>query len=209
MALEIAPKTTVHPVLNSKLITAVAQQTKFFGQQGAAAPVTSRAAIVDLIKTTDPIKLLYFFCHANTVGADPFTAAPSTSASLLVDDLPLTIDEMAHLPVPALAGSPLVFLNACSSAQGDSAFQSAFVEHFMKRWAARGVVGTDWEIPTAFADLFARRVLEKLLVEERPLGDAFHQVTLEAMKDWNPFGLIYAIYAPPEIVATHPKENLP
>lgn len=212
--LEISPSTTIRPVIHPDLdkqqsVTAVQEQQAFFAARGAAPPVTSRAGLEALLRSDDPLKLLYFFCHAAVPRLNIFKPVPSMVGTTLdIDGTPLAVSDMSEMRDAPLPGSPLVFLNACSSTLGDRASQSPFVVQFVKGWAARGVVGTEWEVPTPFADLFARRALRKLLVEGKTLGDSLHEVVIEAMKEGNPFGLVYAVYAPPEIIATHPKEPI-
>jgi hypothetical protein len=92
-----------------------------------------------------------------------------------------------------------VFLNACTSAAGDQAFQGQFLEQFVSRWGAIGFVGTDWEVPTVFADAFARAVLAQFLAPCLPIGDALAHATDLAFAQDNPFPLIYALYGPPDL----------
>lgn len=196
-------RAVIHPGLDAEQrVEVVEGHKRFFSERKAPAPAMTREALQELLRTHDPIKLLYFFCHAETATTSLFREElPAAATKLDVDGRPLSVDDMRELREVPLVGSPLVFLNACSSAQGDTAWQSVFVEHFVGAWGARGVVGTDWKVPTVFADVFARKVLKKFLVEGSSLGDAFHEVAVEAMRKRNPFGLIYAVYASPEIVA--------
>lgn len=50
-----------------------------------------------------------------------------------------------------------------------------------------------------FADTFAQRFMRYFLGEHRPLGEALTQTSQDAFEVGNPFPLIYALYAPPEL----------
>ena len=50
-----------------------------------------------------------------------------------------------------------------------------------------------------FADIFAQHFMRSFLGEHRPLGEAFTQASQDAFEVGNPFPLIYALYAPPEL----------
>jgi hypothetical protein len=152
------------------------------------------------------LDLLYLFCHAQRASSTSPRGAvlrgeeALKSACVLLDAPPdkLTLEEMWLKRGTPLPGAPLVFLNACASAAGDPEFQSPFLDLFMDKYGARGYVGTDWEVPAVFADAFARRVLHRYVVEDVPLGLAFHRTTREVLENYgNPFGLIYCLYASP------------
>lgn len=147
--------------------------------------------------------VLYFFCHghaAQTISpAYTYTDALRDIQAGLTLDQTITVKEMRRLSkTPPWAEQPLVILNACASTLGDVAYQSPLLSQFAGFWQACGVVGTDVPVPAVFAAHFSERVFEKLFgVEKLPLGRAFNQVTRECIDEYrNPFGLIYAIYAP-------------
>ena len=152
--------------------------------------------------------LLYFFCHASvptrvgsggypTAVADPWEdaliglgAEHDRSASVSLQDL-----RDWHRRRPR---RPLVFFNACGSAQADPLYGNPFVEHFVRDWECRALVGTDWTVPTAFADVFSRKVVAKLRQGEA-LIDALRSVSMEAFAADNPYPLIYGLYGEPEV----------
>ena len=149
--------------------------------------------------------LLYFFCHAtaaHTLDAlFTFARQPADDqAKLVLDERGgTTVKEMRKARPGPLDGAPMVVLNACGSVAGDPAFTSPLLLQFLARWRARGVLGTDWEVPTVFADAFAHRLVHHFLREHQPLGDALAATSAEAFAAGNPFPLIYALYAPPEL----------
>jgi hypothetical protein len=168
----------------------------------------NRGALETWLATPQPLcDMLYFFCHASsavTMNELFFEVgtSPEMQASLLLDADPglgITIQDMWQLRKDPLEGRPFVFLNACSTAQGDQAFQSLFLRHFVGRWRARGFLGTDWKVPTPFADAFGRRILEHFLKEGLTIAQALAKASTEAFAVDNPFPLVYALYAQPEI----------
>lgn len=159
--------------------------------------------------------ILYFFCHARAAHemSDQLfqiAAAADEQASLLLDASgsqgELSVGELRKLRKSPLKARPLVFLNACSSAEADQYYQSQFLTLFVSQWQARAFIGSDWKIPTEFADAFARRALDRFLGRdpESPrlaLGAALHATAAEVLELKNPFPLIYALYGRPELQA--------
>lgn len=173
-----------------------------------AARIESAASLASyLAEQPGPCDLLYFFCHAHAAATRDAlytftTTPPDTQAKLVLDASAadaLDVARMAELRGEPLAAHPLVFLNACGSVAGDEAFQSPLLVQFLDQWRAAGVLGTDWEVPTLFADAFARELFGHLLRDRLPLGEALARATAAAFAQDNPFALVYALYAPPEL----------
>jgi hypothetical protein len=142
-------------------------------------------------KTADQI--LYFFCHAASKGlGDP---GGPTAAALGLTGANVTLDDL-YRNDPATAqfgGSPLVFINACESADLSATFYDGFVPYFMAK-GARGVVGTECVIPALFACTWSERFFKRFL-DGQPLGDAFRDLRVEFVEaSGNPLGLLYAVY---------------
>jgi hypothetical protein len=160
--------------------------------------------------------ILYFFCHARAAHEMndqlfQIAAAADEQASLLLDPSgsqgELSIGELRRLRKSPLKAKPLVFLNACSSAEADQYYQSQFLTLFVSQWQARAFIGSDWKIPTEFADAFARRALDRFLgrdpdAPQLALGAALHATVAEVLDLKNPFPLIYALYGRPELQAS-------
>jgi hypothetical protein len=155
-----------------------------------------------------PCDLLYFFCHATAAKSKTAlftftTEDPEQQAKLIFGPgggHAVDVAAMKAKRRKPLADRPLIFLNACSTAAGDEAFQGQFLAQFLDRWQAAGLIGTDWEVPTVFADEFARRLLNYFVRDRLPLGDAFANASRDAFDQGNPFALVYALYAPPNFV---------
>lgn len=136
---------------------------------------------------------MYFYCHAESTGlTDP--GGPDTSC-LVLTDARITLGDL-NLDAPTttqICGSPLVFINACESAEMSPAFYDGFVPYFMAK-GARGVVGTESRMPALFAAAWAKRFFERFLDGE-PLGEAFLGLRREFLEEHgNPLGLLYAVH---------------
>jgi len=206
------------PTARSLDVKVIANQRALFEGIPGVAPyprVESAADFVAYLGSETACDLLYVFCHATAaVTRDAlFTYAdqvPDLQAKLIFEPPPAAPVDVAamqvHRELP-LAGRPLVFLNACSTAAGDEAFPPPLLEQFLDRWAAAGVLGTDWDVPAAFADAFSRRLLGHFLRAGQPLGEAFWLASHEAFAEGNPFPLIYALYARPDFITTAPSKG--
>ncbi|MEO8312261.1 MAG: CHAT domain-containing protein, partial [Caldimonas sp.] len=159
--------------------------------------VTSRTTSADVMRaladedTADQI--LYFYCHAESAGlGDP--GGPDASA-LVLSDAHLTLADL-NLDAPTttmLRGKPLVFINACESAEMSPAFYDGFVPYFMAK-GARGVIGTQCKTPALFAAEWAKRFFERFL-DGAAIGEVFLCLRREFLeKHGNPLGLLYAVH---------------
>lgn len=178
----------------------VARQTAFWSTAKAdrrRLRVTDRTKVSELTAalanaaTTDQI--LYLYCHAKAAGlTDPRGPA---SSSLVLSDGAVTLGDLT-LDAPAatqLPGAPLVFVNACESAEMSPAFYDGFVPYFMSK-GARGVVGTECKTPALFATEWAKRFFERFL-DGAALGDTFLALRREFLEQHNnPLGLLYAVH---------------
>jgi hypothetical protein len=139
-------------------------------------------------------QVMYFYCHAASHsladGEDP-----GESALMLSGRKPVYLDDLQtsagtdHL----LPGSPLVFLNACQSAELSPLFYEGFVPYFMDK-GARGVIGTECDIPAVFARHFASAFFQRFLQ-----GEALGEIVLALRREYaeqhhNLLGLLYAVY---------------
>jgi hypothetical protein len=97
---------------------------------------------------------------------------------------------------------PLVFLNACASAAVDPERIGSFVETFDHGFA--GLIATDAIIPEPFAFQFSRTFYEELL-GGATIGEAIYRSRWAMLKTYsNPLGLLYGLFADPDIRVLHP-----
>ncbi|MDR6450022.1 hypothetical protein J2794_006162 [Paraburkholderia terricola] len=176
----------------------VARQREFWSKQPIArVNVTARSNWPELLgalnnaDTSDQI--LYFYCHADSKSlTDP--GGPYASTIVLTDAARTLTDIMLNAPADTqLAGNPLVFINACESAEMSPAFYDGFAPYFMSK-GARGVIGTECKTPALFATEWAEAFFQRFLAGE-PLGDAFLGLRSDFLTKYNnPLGLLYAVY---------------
>jgi hypothetical protein len=98
----------------------------------------------------------------------------------------------------ALAGSPLVILNACRTGTMHPGHASNWASQFWRR-GARGVVATEVRVPDWFAASFAEELYKRLL-SNTPLGESLLETRRHLWDSAkNPLGLAYALYSSPLI----------
>jgi hypothetical protein len=141
-----------------------------------------------------PDQVLYFYCHGISKdvdekgGVDASTLVLSGNGRLTLEDLNVYASTDEQLP-----NAPLVFINACESAQLSPLVYDGFVPYFMAK-GARGVIGTEVETPALFAVEWAKRFFDHFLKGE-PLGEIFLTLRKEFFtQNKNIIGLLYALY---------------
>jgi hypothetical protein len=180
-------------------LNVIAEQRSFWDQFSANRPIslklrqTSSEFLGDLSAASEQI--LYFYGHAISQGLGESGGSEGSSLSFS-DQKNVTLRDL-KLRAPArvpLAGAPLVFINACESAELSPLFYGGFMPYFMEK-GARGMIGTECQVPAIFAAEWARRFFERFLTEERPIGELFLDLRREFYaRHNNPLGLLYALY---------------
>jgi len=181
-------------------VTVVADQQQFWTDTAAACAqlrITSRTTRAQfmqaLASTVTADQILYFYGHAQTTGVG--AAGGSDASAIMLSDERVTLGDL-YLDAPTrtpLRGSPLVFLNACESAELSPTFYDGFVPYFMAK-GARGVIGTECRTPALFAATWARRFFERFLTGE-PVGNLMLALRQEFLSAYgNPLGLLYAVH---------------
>lgn len=151
--------------------------------------------LMEALRTTQntPDQIIYFYCHAISKdleegGPDTSTLVLSKNEKLTLKDLKLQATHKRLLP-----GQPLVFINACESAELSPLFYDGFVPYFLAK-GARGVIGTECETPAVFAVEWAKLFFDRFLKGES-VGAIALELRKEFLKDHNnPLGLLYALY---------------
>jgi len=179
----------------------VAQQLQYWTTLSASglpglhvAQRQTRADLLAALRARAPEQLMYFYCHATTKGPADVGGIAASNIELTGNQR-LTLDDLDN-EAPSrdtLPGQPLVFLNACESAELTASFYDGFVPYFLAK-GARGVVGTECKTPAVFATEWAMQFFPRFLAGES-LGALFLALRREfCLKRGNPMGLVYAVY---------------
>jgi len=185
-------------------ITLVAEHQKYWTSSAAARAglsLVSRSTKSEVVRaladggTGDQV--VYFYCHA-TAGGQTSGGADDAAIIMGKNDTATLADLYVDAPISVqLAGNPLVFINACESAELSPLFYNGLVPYFMAK-GARGVIGTECKTPVLFAIEWADAFFERFLD-----GAAVGETVLKLRQDFvrehhNPLGLIYAIHCDPD-----------
>ncbi|HUB42814.1 MAG TPA: CHAT domain-containing protein [Streptosporangiaceae bacterium] len=139
-----------------------------------------------------PDQVMYLYCHASTKAS---ASSIGDSSLRFSDGRSLTLTELRRRDsdLVQLAGNPLVFLNACESAQMSPTFYNGFAPYFFEK-GCRGVIGTECKAPSYFAADWARNFF-KLFFDGLPVGLIIHRLRRQYLdKSGNPLGLLYGVY---------------
>lgn len=148
--------------------------------------------------------LIYFYCHALSFDiSETASGGPDNSKLVLTGHQELTLSRMQRADNP-FPGHPLVFINACESAELSPQFYHGFVPYFMSK-GARGVIGTEVETPALFAEEFAYRFFKRFLAADSSLGELFLDLRRKFFFEQNNvMGLLYALYVDGDTRVTAP-----
>jgi hypothetical protein len=137
-------------------------------------------------------QIFYCYCHAKTASlTDP---GGLDSSCLEFSGIKITLKDLKlYTSETRLRGNPLVFINACESAQMSPRFYDGFVPYFMAK-GARGVIGTECPAPAGFAATWAQQFFEMFL-DGSPLAETVLAVRRNfVLTRNNPLGLLYAVH---------------
>lgn len=187
----------------------VGRQERYWSRVAGERPgvrVTRRASGDELLRALgDPAtddEILYLYCHAATAGIDD--AGGPDGSSLRLDAAPLTLRSLKQRADTRgkLRGQPLVFINACESAELSPLFYSGFVPYFMNK-GARGVIGTECRMPALFAACWADAFFDALLAGQ-PLGETVLALRRTFLSEHgNPLGLLYGLHCNADTQVAH------
>jgi Protein kinase domain/CHAT domain len=158
------------------------------------------AASKDLLKQLicADLPVIYFLCH----GERPRAGSPETF---------LGIGNREHLTPADFIGwvqdaffsqhirvwdeiRPLIFINACHSAELDPAALFNYIDAFVGMGHAAGVIGTEVKVSQELAMEFARCFFDELLSPGITVGMAMRHARLAFLAKGNLFGLNYTPY---------------
>jgi hypothetical protein len=160
--------------------------------------------IASMILRQEPQHLLYFFCHHKKAGGSwtkrgyrdyEDTRIVIQGENAQADAATIGLSEMyKNEQIKSFRFPPVVFLNACESAQVDIGDPTSFMLYFINTLKAYAFIGTEAEIPGAFAHPFGARFVEEFL-KCRPIGEILYKARRDfAQRYNNPFGLYYTLY---------------
>ena len=89
---------------------------------------------------------------------------------------------------------PLIFINACHSAELDPAALFNYIDTFVTAANAAGVIGTEVKVSQDLAMEFARRFFDELLSPGATVGSAMRSARMEFLSRGNLFELNYTPY---------------
>jgi hypothetical protein len=181
----------------------IAEQEEYWDQFAQAGTTVTTARDADTLfqrlqQEDAADQILYFYCHAG--GGRPDEGPNSAYLGLgggrqiTLRDLRLRAGEDKRF-----AGSPLVFVNACETAELSPFFYGGFMPYFTAR-GARGFIGTECEVPAVFAAAWARAFFDHFLAGNRSLGETFLTLRRRFLREENNLlGLLYALYCDGDI----------
>jgi hypothetical protein len=154
-------------------------------------------------------QLCYFFCHCDTEKKAPgnyvlYLQGPrSRRHAVSLESLTNELNDRGTRDAGARRKAdprPLVFLNACQSANIDPTAPASFPKLFLsKSLGFLGFIGTEATVPDWFGNMFAE-IFYRHFVGGLQLGQALHAARWHMLKTrFNPQGILYTLYADPEI----------
>ena len=163
---------------------------------------TTTKEFIDLLNNPNAPPLIYLNCHASTNAPDE--AGGTYKSFLVLSDGKINIDDLdldaPPLPNGGLLNGPLVFLNACQSAELTPYLYAGLVPAMLAR-GARGVIGTEVNTPTLFAAEFAQKLIERFTAGNISLGDVLLELRREYLTSKNNvMGLVYALYSNGDLI---------
>ena len=103
---------------------------------------------------------------------------------------------------------PLVFLNACGTSRIDPMAVTSFPRFFLKDNLNRGFIGTETNVPDAFAAEFSQ-CFYRGLFKRLSVGQALYNAKWEMLrKKSNPLGMLYVVYADPDLHVSKPIKDV-
>jgi hypothetical protein len=153
-----------------------------------------RDAVLSLLSKSHP-HVVYFLCH----GVETEDGLPGLIVGDPEHPVAITPDNLRNAGVRWPTTRPLVILNGCRTTALDPTKPWNFVEPFLKRAHASGVIGTEITVFEPLACDFAEEVLERFVGRDMTLGRAVRETRLTLLRRKNPLGLAYVPYAPVEL----------
>lgn len=156
--------------------------------------------LVNLLKDTSAPPLIYFYCHA--VSKFPEEDGGVDDSRVALTDGKVSVRDLkskARTSLPPLPTAPLVFLNACESAELSPYLYDGLMPYLVAR-GVRGMLGTEVETPALFAAEFAKEFMKRFTAGGCTIGELLRDMRVEyAEQKNNIMGLVYALYSSGEV----------
>jgi hypothetical protein len=157
---------------------------------------SGKAQLKQLISRDLP--LVYFFCH----GERPNAGSPETYLGIGKRELITPADFVGWIQEAYFTQQlrvwnqvrPLVFINACHSAELDPAALFNYIDVFVSGGNAAGVIGTEVKVAQQLAMDFAGSFFDQLLTPGVTVATALRRARLQFLAQGNIFGLNYTPY---------------
>lgn len=167
--------------------------------------------VLALFRDQDAPPLIYLYIHNVSLfpgeagkdaqgkelpfGTDGSQLFVSDGAVLLRD-----IKRRASVELPPFKNAPLIFVNACQSAELQPGQFDGLLPYLMQR-GARGAIGTEVNTPVNFAARFGAELIAEFAQGEKTLGELLLDKR-RAYRDQhnNIMGLIYALYSSGDLI---------
>lgn len=155
----------------------------------------TKKQVLELLEdSSSPNQIIYFYCHASSKSLSD-SEGPGGSYLKMTGGERLTLDDLDLLTSDKtkLAAAPLIFINACESTKLSPLFYDGFVPYFMAK-GARGVIGSEGDVPALFAAKWAEHFFNGFISGE-PLGELLLNLRRKFLFDHhNILGLLYSLY---------------
>jgi hypothetical protein len=166
----------------------------------------------------EPQHLLYFFCHHRKGDGvwkregwreffDTFIVIEGEDSENT--EAIITIREISRKEdIKCFKFPPVVFFNACESAQIEFCDPRSFMFYFIKTMESYAFIGAEALVPTAFADHFGRLFVKEFLKGRRIGSIMFDSLRHYARSYKNPFGLYYTLHGNGDVRLVEPVERV-
>lgn len=157
-------------------------------------------------------QILHFSCHCDTTNrnAESYEIRLAYGNEIFGKEYSAPLSELKDALIEIIrehgtTHGPLIFLNACGSASVDPSTAGSFPDLFTNpHFGFLGFIGTEVEMPDAFASAFTCEFYSALL-SGLSLGSALYEARWNLVRERkNPLGLMYSLYADPEIRVRRP-----
>ena len=155
-----------------------------------------------------PDQVCHFSCHSHTgIERLPNDYEISLQSDFLggrrtasLRNLTIALSALSEQAKDDKNHRPLIFMNSCGSGDLDPSGASSFPNLFMNsNLGFTGFIGTETSMPNDLASEFSIRFYDKVILG-MPIGKALLQTRWDVLSKYhNPLGLLYALFAEPEI----------